>query len=132
MALLIVRNFSLKSQIKKKSLCTYIFFTPTAKCSLLLERALKVQLESSSKLKTNVHAVEAIENSTEVASKPEFDNSILELNQESSSVLTDIKENIDRLRNLETAQKILLNNQKQVRIVQLLKSQGNFNFSTLT
>jgi len=83
-----------------------------AKCSLLLERALKVQLESSSKLKTNVHAVEAIENSTEAASKPEFDNSILELNQESSSVLTDIKENIDRLRNLETAQKILLNNQK--------------------
>jgi len=83
-----------------------------AKCSLLLERALKVQLESSSKLKTNVHAVEPIENSTEAASKPEFDNSILELNQESSSVLADIKENIDRLRNLETAQKILLNNQK--------------------
>ena len=90
----------------------FLLFDPAAKCSLLLERALKVQLESSSKLKTNVHAVEAIENSTEAASKPDLDHSILELNQESSSVLADIKENIDRLRNLETAQKILLNNQK--------------------
>lgn len=82
-----------------------------AKCSLLLERALKVQLESCSKLKTNVHAVESIENTTE-ASNPELNgDSIVELSQESCSLLADIKENIDRLRRLETAQKILLNNQ---------------------
>ena len=82
-----------------------------AKCSLLLERALKVQLESCSKLKTNVHAVESIENTNE-ASNPELNgDSIVELSQESCSLLADIKENIDRLRRLETAQKILLNNQ---------------------
>ena len=82
-----------------------------AKCSLLLERALKVQLEATSKLRTNVVAVECIENNTE-ASNTESDKSILELNQESCLLLANIKENIDRLHRLETAQKIILNNKK--------------------
>jgi len=81
-----------------------------AKCSLLLERALKVQLEATSKLKTNVHTIEPIENNTESPIDPEFENSILELNQQSGSLLANIKENTDRLRRLEAAQKILLNN----------------------
>ena len=82
-----------------------------AKCSLLLERALKVQVEATSKLRTNVVAVERIENNTE-ASNTESDKSILELNQESCLLLANIKENIDRLHRLETAQKIILNNKK--------------------
>ena len=82
-----------------------------AKCSLLLERALKVQLEATSKLRTNVDAVECIKNNTE-ASNTESDKSILELNQESCFLLANIKENIDRLHRLETAQKIILNNKK--------------------
>ena len=82
-----------------------------AKCSLLLERALKVQLEATSKLRTNVVAVECIENNTE-ASNTESDKSILELNQESCLLLANIKQNIDRLHRLETAQKIILNNKK--------------------
>merc|ERR1711974_291888 len=77
-----------------------------AKCSLLLERALKVQLEATSKLRTNVVAVECIENNTE-ASNTESDKSILELNQESCFLLANIKENIDRLHRLEAAQKII-------------------------
>lgn len=81
-----------------------------AKCSLLLERALKVQLEAVSKLKTKVHTIEPIENNTETPTDPEFENSILELNQQSGSLLANIKENTDRLRRLEAAQKILLNN----------------------
>jgi len=81
-----------------------------AKCSLLLERALKVQLEAVSKLKTKVHTIEPIENNTETPTDPEFENSILELNQQSGSLLANIKENTDRLRRLESAQKILLNN----------------------
>ena len=64
-----------------------------AKCSLLLERALKVQLEATNKLRTNVVAVECIEKNTEV-SNTESDKSILELNQESCSLLAKIKENI--------------------------------------
>ena len=82
-----------------------------AKCSLLLERALKVQLEATNKLRTNVVAVECIENNTET-SNAESDKSILALNQESCSLLANIKENIDRLHRLETAQKIILNNKK--------------------
>ena len=82
-----------------------------AKCSLLLERALKVQVEATSKLRTNVVAVERIENNTE-ASNTESDKSILELNQESCFLLANIKENIDRLHRLEAAQKIILNNKK--------------------
>ena len=50
-----------------------------AKCSLLLERALKVQLEATNKLRTNVVAVECIENNTET-SNAESDKSILALN----------------------------------------------------
>lgn len=82
-----------------------------AKCSLLLERALKVQLEATNKLRTNVVAVECIENNTET-SNAESDKSILALNQESCLLLANIKENIDRLHRLETAQKIILNNKK--------------------
>ena len=82
-----------------------------AKCSLLLERALKVQLEATNKLRTNVVAVECIENNTET-SNAESDKSILALNQESCSLLANIKENIDRLHRLESAQKIILNNKK--------------------
>ena len=82
-----------------------------AKCSLLLERALKVQVEATSKLRTNVVAVERIENNTE-ASNTESDKSILELNQESCFLLANIKENIDRLHRLEAAQNIILNNKK--------------------
>jgi len=82
-----------------------------AKCSLLLERALKVQLEATNKLRTNVVAVECIENNTET-SNAESDKSILALNQESCLLLANIKENIDRLHRLESAQKIILNNKK--------------------
>jgi hypothetical protein len=67
-------------------------------------------LEAVSKLKTKVHTIEPIENNTETPTDPEFKNSILELNQQSGSLLANIKENTDRLRRLESAQKILLNN----------------------
>jgi len=84
-----------------------------AKCSLLMERALKVQLESSNKLKTNVHAVELIqEGKSEDLEEEVTDNhSVLEISQESSNLRAGIKENLDKLRRLENVEKILLNNQ---------------------
>ena len=81
------------------------------KCNLLLEKALKVQFEATNKLKTNVVDVECIEKNTG-ASSTEVNYSILELNKKSCSLLADIKENVERLHRLETAQKIILNNTK--------------------
>ena len=81
------------------------------KCNLLLEKALKVQFEATNKLKTNVVEVECIEKNTG-ASSTEVNYSILELNKKSCSLLADIKENVERLHRLETAQKIILNNKK--------------------
>ena len=78
-----------------------------AKCHLLLDRALKVQLESLTKIKINVHAVEPIEN------VENFDesHSLLQVNQECVELRTNIKDSLDKLRRLENAQKILLNHQ---------------------
>ena len=77
------------------------------KCHLLLDRALKVQLESLTKIKTNVHAVEPIENVETV----DESHSLLQVNQECAKLRTNIKESLDKLQRLEKAQKILLNHQ---------------------
>ena len=45
------------------------------------------QWEATSKLKTNVHTIEPIENNTENTIDTEIENSLVELNQHSSSLL---------------------------------------------
>ena len=77
------------------------------KCHLLLDRALKVRLESLIKIKTNVHAIEPIENSAE--NKEE--SSDLEVHEECAELRRNIKESLDKVRRLGDAQKILLNQQ---------------------
>lgn len=82
-----------------------------AKCNLLLDRTLKLQIDSALKQKTNVHAIELIDGSaTDIeSSDQEF---LAKLNQEKSELRTSIKDNLDKLRRLENAQKILIGNQE--------------------
>ena len=69
---------------------------------MLLEKALKVQIVSANKLKSNVHTVELLE--------PEEENFDFQqdLDREKSNLKGEIIENLDKLRRLENAQKILL------------------------
>jgi hypothetical protein len=81
-----------------------------AKCSLLLEKALKWQIEASDKLKTNVHAVEVIDDDVEIIGVEES-SSLVELNDKGSELRSGVKEAIDKARRLENAAKSLLANQ---------------------
>ena len=76
------------------------------KCNLLLERALKIQTESVSKIKSKVHAVEPIEGKIENSQ-----NSDLEINKEITELRTELRDNFDKIRRLENAQSIILSNQ---------------------
>ena len=76
------------------------------KCNLLLERALKIQTESVSKIKSKVHAVEPIESKIENGQ-----NSDLEINKEITELRTELRDNFDKIRRLENAQSIILSNQ---------------------
>ena len=76
------------------------------KCNLLLERALKIQTESVSKIKSKVHAVEPIEGKIENGQ-----NSDLEINKEITELRTELRDNFDKIRRLENAQSIILSNQ---------------------
>jgi len=79
------------------------------KCTLLLEKSLKLQIDSVSKIKTNVNGVESINpEEAEVT----HDNLSLELNQEYSKLRGDIKEELDKLRRFESAAQILVGNQQ--------------------
>lgn len=82
-----------------------------AKCNLLLDRSLKTQIDSSLKQKTNVHAIELIEGGSQEA-EVEPTEFMDQLSREKSELRTSIKENLDKLRRLENAQKILIGNQQ--------------------
>ena len=86
-----------------------------AKCSLLLERALKIQVDSCNKLRANVHAVERIERDHHLEQETNTQTSaaLFKLNEEKASLRSNIKDNFDKLRRLENAQKILLSNKQQ-------------------
>lgn len=85
------------------------------KCNLLLERALKIQTESVSKIKSKVHAVEPIEDksscSVNVENSKDSKNSDLEINKEITELRTELRDNFDKIRRLENAQSIILSNQ---------------------
>jgi len=80
------------------------------RCTLLLEKTLKLQVESLHKIKTNVHGVKPIDPEEAVVVS---DKSSLELNQEYSKLRGDIKNELEKLRRFETAAQILVGNQKQ-------------------
>jgi len=77
------------------------------KCNLLLERALKIQTESVSKIKSKVHAVEPIEDKSSCSVNVED----LEINKEITELRTELRDNFDKIRRLENAQSIILSNQ---------------------
>ena len=82
------------------------------KCNLLLERALKIQTESVSKIKSKVHAVEPIEDKSSCSVNVENgQNSNLEINKEITELRTELRDNFDKIRRLENAQSIILSNQ---------------------
>jgi len=82
------------------------------KCNLLLERALKIQTESVSKIKSKVHAVEPIEDKSSCSVNVENgQNSDLEINKEITELRTELRDNFDKIRRLENAQSIILSNQ---------------------
>ena len=73
------------------------------KCNLLLERALKIQTESVSKIKSKVHAVEPIEDKSSCSVNVENgQNSDLEINKEITELRTELRDNFDKIRRLET------------------------------
>ena len=78
------------------------------KCNLLLERALKIQTESVSKIKSKVHAVEPIEDKSSCSVNVEKG---LEINKEITELRTELRDNFDKIRRLENAQSIILSNQ---------------------
>ena len=82
------------------------------KCNLLLERALKIQTESVSKIKSKVHAVEPIEDKSSCSVNVENgQSSDLEINKEITELRTELRDNFDKIRRLENAQSIILSNQ---------------------
>ena len=82
------------------------------KCNLLLERALKIQTESVSKIKSKVHAVEPIEDKSSCSVNVENgQSSDLVVNKEITELRTELRDNFDKIRRLENAQSIILSNQ---------------------
>ena len=81
-----------------------------AKCSLLLEKTLKLQFDAVNKIKVNVKGVPSIDPAEAEVTPNEFS---LELNQEYSKLREEIRDELEKLRRFETAAQILSGNQQE-------------------
>ena len=81
-----------------------------AKCSLLLEKTLKLQFDAVNKIKVNVKGVPSIDSAEAEVTPNEFS---LELNQEYSKLREEIRDELEKLRRFETAAQILSGNQQE-------------------
>ncbi len=90
-----------------------------AKCALLLEKALKLQVESSAKIRTNVHVVDKIkdgedEEADEFGGKADTDDnkdSVIQLSKEIEALRKNLIEANEKARSVEETAKVMLDNQ---------------------